>query len=91
MATSETARLLDEKRRRIKELVCGILELNPEDITDDSLFKAEHGADSLGLLEVHAGLEQEYGISLEHLELADMTNLEALYVAVATARGPVEQ
>ncbi|MFK4273983.1 acyl carrier protein, partial [Streptomyces milbemycinicus] len=63
----------------------------PEDITDDSLFKAERGADSLGLLEVHAGLEQEYGISLEHLELVDMTNLKALYVAVATARGPVEQ
>jgi acyl carrier protein len=87
MTTSERIALADAERRRIKELVCEILELNPEDVTDSSLFKAEHGADSLGLLEIHASLEQEYGISLEQLPLHELTNLAAVYTVVATARG----
>lgn len=85
MTTSERV-LADAERRRIKELVCEILETNPDEVTDSSLFQADHGADSLGLLEIHAGLEQEYGISLEQLPLRDLTNLTVAYAAVATAR-----
>ncbi|WP_411137964.1 acyl carrier protein [Streptomyces sp. C10] len=87
MAASETATLLDEERLRIKELVCSILELDAADVTDDSLFQAELGADSLSLLEVQAVVEQEHNVSLEDLDLSDMTNLAALYAAVTDARG----
>ncbi|MEV0742211.1 acyl carrier protein [Streptomyces sp. NPDC050549] len=86
MATSERTVLADAERRRIKELVCEILELNPDDVSDSSLFR-DHGADSLGLLEIHASLEQEYSISLEQVPLQDMTDLTAVYSAVAMARG----
>ncbi|MFF1478051.1 acyl carrier protein [Streptomyces sp. NPDC058301] len=86
MATSERIVIAEVERQRMKELVCEILELDPEGLTDSSLFK-EHGADSLGLLEIHASLEQEFSISLEQLPLQDLTNLTAVYAAVATARG----
>jgi len=52
---SAAAGLDSEQRGQIKEIVCEILEIDPADITDDSLFKEDHDADSLRAMEAFTG------------------------------------
>lgn len=76
-----------EQAARIKEIVCDTLELEPDEVTDTSLFKEEHGADSLGAIEVLAALERNFGVVIDQSEMAQMTNLQGVYGVVARASG----
>ncbi|GAA2711250.1 MULTISPECIES: acyl carrier protein [Streptomyces] len=77
--------LTDERRTAVKEIVCDILELEEDEVTDTSLFIEDHGADSLRAIEILASLEKEFGISIDQSELAQMVNLERVYQVVAEA------
>jgi acyl carrier protein len=69
----------------IKEIVCETLELELDEVSETSLFKEEHGADSLGAIEVLAALERRYGLIIDQTEMAKMTNLQGVYAVVAEA------
>ncbi|WP_369137450.1 acyl carrier protein [Modestobacter versicolor] len=69
----------------IKETVCDILEVEPDEVTRVSLFKEDHDADSLRAIEILASLERMYGITLDQAELAKMVNLEGIYAVVSAA------
>jgi acyl carrier protein len=75
----------DERRAAVKEIVCDILELEEDEVTETSLFIEEHGADSLRAIEILASLEKEFGITIEQSELSQMVNLESVYRVVAAA------
>jgi acyl carrier protein len=40
------------QQAEIKSIVCEILELDEDEVTEDSLFKENHGADSLRAIEI---------------------------------------
>ncbi|MEW2075155.1 acyl carrier protein [Streptomyces sp. NPDC012403] len=77
--------LAEDRRTTVKEIVCDILELEEDEVTETSLFIDEHGADSLRAIEILASLEKEFGITIDQSELAQMVNLEAVYKVVAEA------
>lgn len=77
----------DVHKRRIGELVSEILEIDPEEMTDTSLFKEDHGADSLRAIEILAALEREFKIEIDQAELARMVNLQGIYDVVAESAG----
>ncbi|UFR03538.1 acyl carrier protein [Streptomyces sp. Go40/10] len=76
---------IQERRAEIKEIVCDILEIDPDDVKDSSLFKEEYGADSLRSIEVLAALEKNFGVEIDQAELARMVNLEGVYSVVEDA------
>ncbi|GAB3898710.1 acyl carrier protein [Kibdelosporangium lantanae] len=76
-----------DRKAEIKALVCDILELDEADVTDTSLFKEDHGADSLTSIEVVAALEKKYGIVVEQAEMARMVNVAGVCEMVARAAG----
>ncbi|WP_189296507.1 acyl carrier protein [Streptomyces cinerochromogenes] len=76
---------VQERRAEIKEIVCDILEIDPDDVKDSSLFKEEYGADSLRSIEVLAALEKNFGVEIDQAELARMVNLEGVYSVVEDA------
>lgn len=80
-----TASVDTRKQQQIKDIVCDILELEPEDVTETSLFKEDHDADSLRAIEILASLERAFGIVIDQAELSRMDNLEHVYVVVAEA------
>ncbi|MFD9336348.1 acyl carrier protein [Streptomyces sp. NPDC060028] len=84
--TTETG-LDAERKAEIKDIVCDILELELDEVTETSLFKEEHDADSLRAIEILASLERVFRITLEQSELSRMTNLEGVYRVVAEAEG----
>ena len=79
------ASLVEGHQQEIKEIVCGILEIEPDELSQTSLFKEEHEADSLRAIEILAALEKRFGLVIEQSELARMVNLEGVYAVVAGA------
>jgi acyl carrier protein len=78
---------VSERLETIKDIVCDILEIEPEDVTPTSLFAEDHGADSLRAIEILASLEKEFSTVIDQAELPRMVNLEGVYTVVAESAG----
>ncbi|WP_370967214.1 acyl carrier protein [Amycolatopsis sp. cg9] len=74
-----------EDHSRIKKIVCGVLEVDPDALTDTDGFE-DHGIDSVKAIEIITILEDELDITIDLAELERITNLERVYEIVATAR-----
>jgi acyl carrier protein len=82
-----------QRKARIRELACDAFEIEEDQLTDTALFDEELGIDSLGLIDLIAGLEREYGIDTEQVSVTRIVNLDAVYDLVAELAGwpaPVE-
>src|ERR1044072_2170558 len=57
---------------RIAAIVSEVLEIDQTELTEHSLFKEDHGADSLRAIEILAALERTFGVEISQSELARM-------------------
>ncbi|MBC9724530.1 acyl carrier protein [Streptomyces sp. TRM68367] len=73
------------RKQEIKEIVCDILEIDEDEVTETSLFKVEHDADSLRAIEILAALERTQNVTIDQSELSRMVNLEGVFAVVAEA------
>lgn len=78
---------VEDRQEQIKEIVCDILEIEPDEVTETSLFKEDHGADSLRAIEILASLEKTFGVVIDQSELSRMVNLKGIYDVVSEASG----
>jgi acyl carrier protein len=78
---------LESRSAAIKELVCDILELEDGEVTETSLFKEDHDADSLRAIEILATLEKTFQIRIPQEELPKMVNLQGVYSVVSQHAG----
>ncbi|MEV6052191.1 acyl carrier protein [Streptomyces sp. NPDC052107] len=86
MTNASVTNGLDAARKQeIKEIVCDILEIDEDEVTETSLFKEEHDADSLRAIEILAALERTQKVTIDQAELSRMVNLEGVYAVVAEA------
>ncbi|GIG63054.1 hypothetical protein Lfu02_74260 [Longispora fulva] len=83
--TRSVATATEEWKQQAKDIVCDILEIEPDEVTETSLFKEEHGADSLRAIEILAALERNFNITIDQSELGGMVNLDGVYTVVAKA------
>ncbi|MEV1025802.1 acyl carrier protein [Streptomyces sp. NPDC050264] len=72
-------------RARIKDIICDILEIEPQDMTDTSRFKEDHEADSMGAIEILSQLERAFGTDIDQAELSRMVNLDGVVTVVGEA------
>lgn len=72
-------------KEKIKRDICEILEIDTAEVTETSLFKDDHDADSLLAIEILAHLEQDFNIDIDQSELRRLVNLEGVYKVVAEA------
>jgi acyl carrier protein len=77
----------DVDRERIATLVSDILEIDPAEMTEESLFQEDHGADSLRAIEILAVLEREFKVQIDQSELSRMVNLRGIHDVIADALG----
>jgi acyl carrier protein len=86
MTTANPSTGVDEElRAKVKEIVCEILEIDPAEMTGTSLFKEDHGADSMGAIEILSSLERTLGVDIDQSELARMVNLDGVVAVVTEA------
>jgi acyl carrier protein len=71
----------------LREIVAEVLELEPSELTDESLFVEEHEADSLRAIEILARIEKKYKVEIPQSELPRMVNLTAVYTVLAEHAG----
>ncbi|AZS83012.1 acyl carrier protein [Streptomyces griseoviridis] len=77
-------------RKHVKNIVCDILEVEPEEVTETSLLAEEHDADSLRSIEILAAIEVALQVSIAQAEMKRMVNLEGIYAVLADARTRVK-
>jgi acyl carrier protein len=80
MTTTDSA--VNELREKVKTIVCEILEIEPDEITGTSMFKDDHDADSMSVIEVLSALERSLGVDIDQAELARMVNLDGVLEVV---------
>lgn len=77
----------EERTARIKDIVCEILEIEPEDLGPTDSFAEDHDADSLRAIEILAALEREFAVEIPQDELGRMTDLAGVREVVAQHAG----
>jgi acyl carrier protein len=77
--------IIEPDKQEIRRIVCEILEIEPDQVTQTSLFREDHDADSLRAIEILAALEEELGIKIDQSELSRMVNMAGVYAVVAEA------
>jgi acyl carrier protein len=80
---------VEAHREKVTEIVCTVLEIEAGTITGQSLFKEDHGADSLRSIEILAMLEKTFLVEIDQAELSRMVNLDGVCQVVAEATGRV--
>lgn len=79
--------IVQQRIEDIREIVADVLELEPEEISDTSLFMEDHDADSLRAIEILARLEKKYDVEIPQSELPKMVNLTAVYEVLSEHAG----
>jgi acyl carrier protein len=64
---------------RLHALAVDVLDLRDEQVVPDAHFADDLGADSLDLVEFVEALEQEFAISIDDEELADIATIGEAY------------
>ncbi|MFC8361422.1 acyl carrier protein [Streptomyces griseorubiginosus] len=83
--TDVTTGLDAARKQEIKEVVCDILEIDEDEVTEVSLFKEDHDADSLRAIEILAALERTQHVTIDQAELSRMINLVGVYTVIEEA------
>lgn len=60
---------------RVKEIICEQLNLDGVEITEETSFKDDLGADSLDLFELVMAFEEEYDVEIPSEELENITTV----------------
>ena len=60
---------------KMKEIIADQLGVNADEVTADSNFKDDLGADSLDLFELVTNLEDEYGVGIPAEDLENMATV----------------
>jgi acyl carrier protein len=69
----------EEIKKRVKKVISKVLKINESQITEDSNFIFDLGADSMQSLELVAGFEEEFNIEMdEDKSLSVQTVFEAV-------------
>lgn len=71
-----------ERLSIMRNTISEILELEDGELTDDSLFVEEHGADSLRAVEILSRIEKQFEVKIPQNDLTRMTNLSNVYAVV---------
>ncbi|MFH8972850.1 acyl carrier protein [Streptomyces sp. NPDC017890] len=69
----------------VRSIIIDILELPEDELTSTSLFVDDHGADSLGAIEILSRIEKELNIVIPQEHLTKMVNLDSVLEVIATA------
>ena len=63
---------------KLKDIIVDVMGCNPDEITMDTTFVDDLGADSLDLFELVMALEEEYGVEIPSEDLEKLTTVGAV-------------
>jgi acyl carrier protein len=72
----------DLQMEELRDMVAEVLELEPEELTDDGDFMEDYKADSLRAIEILARIDKRYKVEIPQSELPTLRNLRAVHAAL---------
>lgn len=70
---------------KIKKVVAEVLNVDPEEITMDSTFMDDLGADSLDVFQIIMGIEEEFGIEIPAEKAEKISTVEEAVEMIKSA------
>ena len=68
---------MSEVLNKVVEIVCNQLSVNKDDVTSDSSFVEDLGADSLDTVELVMAFEEEFGLEIPDDEAENITTIKS--------------
>lgn len=70
---------MDNEFIKLKNIIADVLNVDPDEIDEDTTFADDLGADSLDLYQILMGLEEEFGVTVEQEKVVNIKTVgEAL-------------
>ena len=70
---------------KMKEVIAGVLNVDPEEIKMDTTFTEDLGADSLDLFQIIMGLEDEFDVQIDPEKTENITTVGEAVELLKTA------
>ena len=70
---------------KMKEVIANVLNVDPEEITMDTTFTEDLGADSLDLFQIIMGLEDEFDVQIDPEKTENITTVGEAVELLRTA------
>ena len=61
---------------KLQEIIVDVLNVNPDEITMDTTFVDDLGADSLDVFQIIMGIEEEFDIEIDNEEAEKITTVQ---------------
>lgn len=76
-----------ERINELREMISEVLEVEPDEMTETSLFNEDHEADSLRAIEILARIEKTYKVEIPQSDLNEVVNLASVYEVLKRQTG----
>ena len=81
---------MNEDMKKLKSIIADVLNVDPDEITPDTTFTDDLGADSLDLYQILMGIEEEYGITVPQEQTENITTVAEALELIRKATGEAE-
>ncbi|OLT19104.1 polyketide-8 synthase acyl carrier protein [Actinomadura sp. CNU-125] len=76
-----------EQLEQLREMIAEVLEVEPEELTDDGDFVEDYEADSLRAIEILARIDKVHKVEIPQSELPELRNLKSVHAALLRHSG----
>ncbi len=81
---------MNEDMKKLKSIIADVLNVDPDEITPDTTFTDDLGADSLDLYQILMGIEEEYGITVPQEQTENITTVAEALELIRKATGEAD-
>ncbi len=69
-----------------RNIICNYVDIDPEDITEDSKLRSDIGLNSFDMVNVAVDLESEYGVKIDSKEFSGLRTIGDLMKYIETIK-----
>ncbi len=81
---------MDEDMKKLQAIIADVLNVDPDEITTETTFSDDLGADSLDLYQILMGIEEEYGVTVPQEETENITTVAEALELIKKATGNLD-
>jgi len=78
---------MDKEFDKLKSIIADVLNVDPNEITEETTFADDLGADSLDLYQIIMGIEEEFGVTVPQEEAEKITTVGQALEMLKNATG----
>ncbi len=78
---------MDEDMKKLQAIIADVLNVDPNEITEETTFTDDLGADSLDLYQILMGIEETYGVTVPQELTENITTVEEALQLIKQATG----